>query len=306
MPKDRASPAPKTNPFGGAAVSASSEVVFRGESGYLAGVSRERTKVRAGRPVPDGRHHLLVPLSLFVTAVAYYGLHLSFAVVIGIAVAFSLLYFFLPGAVQRSREAFDRDALGIRASGPKETRAARLEARLELARLFRIFGAPADVHARRAMIAEEAGQPKLARAEYDKALAAWEGEVPLATLVGHANASYLARDDVDAVVDFQKVLERDSMLPRLHLRLAHATLRAGLPIEGVAGWLTCAERDADSDDARQEVQLVRALERLAHDDVDAARALVDGVAAGAAHRELRDEVERALEARREALSQPGA
>lgn len=225
-------------------------------------------------PVPDGRHHWLIPLSVLTSAALLYGAHVSFPVVLAVAAVFLALYLASPTLVRRSREAFDRDALAIRASKASGPKAPRLRARLEQARTLRWLGAPADVHVRRAMIAEEAAAPSEAREHYRRALAAWEGEAPLAMVVGHANASYLAGDDVDAVVGFQKVLDRGAMLPRLHVRLAHATLRAELPSDDVAALLDAAERDAEDEPAQREVLLVRALWALRRDERSQAERLL--------------------------------
>ncbi len=274
----------------------SPSLVLEGGSGYGAGVARDRSRARPGRPVPDGRHHLLIPASLATSAVLFYGAHLPFAAVLVVAIAFLALYLLAPSLVRRSMEAFDRDALAIRASGPRATRAPRLSARLDHAWALRLLGAPAELSLRRAMIADEAGLPRAARLEYKKALAAWEGEPPLAALLGHASASYAIREDVDAVVGYQRVLERDSMLPRVHLRLAHATLRAGLPSEGVGPWLAAAERDAEDDDARREVALVRALYDAKSGRDEAARATLRAIPRAPSDEALRDEIEAAIDA----------
>ena len=271
------------------------------ETGYGSPVSASaRTSKRStspGGPVPDGRHHVLIPISVVSCAVLLYGLHAPFYVVMVVAGSFLTTYLAAPSMVARSREAFDRDALSIRASkdelAPAE-RARRLAARLEAAWPLRLFGAPADLHARRAMIAEDAGRPAEAREHYRRALGAWDGELPLPTLLGYANASYQSGDDVEAVVTYQKVLDRGSMLPRVHVRIAHATLRAGLPTDSVEGWLDAAERDAEDDLGRHEVTLVRALAGARAGDRSRARALLAAVPEDA-HEALRVEVRAALE-----------
>ena len=246
--------------------------------------------------MPDGRHHLLIPISVLTSAALLYGAHLPYSVALVVAGAFLALYVAAPSLSRRSREAFDRDALAIRASKTGD-RGKRLAERLDGAWPLRLPGAPADLHARRAMVADEAGRPRQARDAYRRALDAWEGEPPLATLVGYANASYLAGDHVEAVVSFQKVLDRSAMLPRLHVRLAHATLRAGLPSDSVAGWLDAAERDADEDEARREVSLVRALFDAKRGERDEARARLRELPKEmGALATLRDEVREAIDA----------
>jgi hypothetical protein len=248
--------------------------------------------------VPDGRHHVLIPISVMSCAVLLYGLHAPFYVVLVVAASFLALYLAAPSMVVRSREAFDRDALSIRANreelAPVE-RARRLAARLDAAWPLRVFGAPADLHARCAVIAEDVGRPSEARGHYRRALAAWDGELPLPMLLGYANSSYQSGDDVEAVVTFQKVLDRGSMLPRVHVRIAHATLRAGLPTEHVEGWLDAAERDAEDDLARHEVTLVRALDAARAGRGSRARELLAAVPEDA-HLALRAEVCAALDA----------
>ncbi len=247
-----------------------------------------------------------MPVSVVVSAALLYGAHLSFGVVAGVASAFVVLYLAAPALARRSREAFDRDALAIRARS--EGRASRLAKRLDAAWALRLFGAPADVYARRAMIAEEAGLAKLAREHYRRALLAWEGEPPLGNLLGAASTAYLAGDDVDAVVHFQKVLDRGGSLPRVHLRLAHATLRAGLPSESVAGWLDLAEREARDEAERREVALVRALHlavRGAKADAKKALAAIElGEAPSETLLALRDEVQSALGAKERHVKRP--
>lgn len=259
---------------------------------------RSNRNTGPGGPVPDGRHHLLIPVSVLTSAALLYGAHVSFGVVLGVASGFLALYLAAPTLSRRSRESFDREALAIRASKTAD-RAKRLAERLDAAWGLRLLGAPADLHTRRGMVSDEAGQPREARDCYRRALDAWEGEPPLATLVGYANASYLAGDHVEAVVAFQKVLDRGAMLPRLHVRLAHATLRASLPSESVGTWLDAAERDADDDDARREVTLVRALHEAKRGGRDEARALLAGLPkALGALTTIRDEVDEALAADR--------
>ncbi len=253
--------------------------------------------------MPDGRHHVLIPVSVLSCAVLLYGLHVPYAAVVVVAGSFLALYLRAPALVARSREAFDRDALGIRAGkgdggkgdGGRAQRAQRLAARLESAWALRLFGPPADVHTRRAMIAEEAERPAEAREHYRRALAAWDGELPLPALLGYANASYLSGDDVEAVVTFQKVLDRGSMLPRVHVRIAHATLRAGLPDDPVEGWLDAAERDAEDALAHCEVTLVRALRAAQRGQSQRARELL-AAAPEELHASLRSEVLAALDA----------
>lgn len=240
---------------------------------------------------------MLVPISVVLSAGLLYGAHLSFGAVAGVAAAFVALYLAAPSLARRSREAFDRDALTIRAQ--PEGRATRLARRLDAAWALRLFGAPADVHARRAMIAEEAGLAKLAREHYRQALLAWEGEPPLGNLLGAASSAYLAGDHVDAVVQFQKVLDRGGALPRVHVRLAHATLRGGLPSESVAGWLELAAREARDETERREVALVRALHLAARGARDDAKRALGAVELGADPPEalvaLREEVEIAID-----------
>jgi hypothetical protein len=209
-----------------------------------------------------------VPVSVLLSAALLYGAHWPFPRVLAVAVAFLALYLAAPWLARRSRDAFDRDALALRAR--PAPRGPLLEARLARAWALRLFGAPADVHARRAMIAEESGQPRAAREHYRRALDAWEGEAPLATLAGYARAAYECGDDVEAVVALQKLLDRQASLPRVHLRLAHATIRAGLPDERVDAWLEHAAREARDGGERAEVARVRALLALARDDEAAA------------------------------------
>jgi hypothetical protein len=221
--------------------------------------------------VPDGRHHFLVPVSVLVSAALLYGAQWPFPRVLAVASIFLVLYLAAPWLARRSRDAFDRDALTIRAR--TGARGPALEARLARAWAFRLLGAPAEVHARRGMIAEEAGQPRAARVHYRRALDAWVGEPPLAILAGYARAAYECGDDIEAVVALQKLVDRDASLPRLHLRLAHATVRSGLPDERVQGWLERATREARDAGERAEIARVRALFLLARgDEVSAVRA----------------------------------
>jgi hypothetical protein len=289
---------------------ASLSVVLAPETGYGSPVaSSARTSKRStspGGPVPDGRHHVLIPISVVSCAILLYGLHAPFSVVLVVAASFLTLYLSAPSMVARSRESFDRDALSIRASkedvAPAE-RGRRLGVRLDAAWALRWLGAPADMHARRAMVAEEASRPAEAREHYRRALGAWDGELPLPMLLGYANASYLSGDDVEAVVTFQKVLDRGSMLPRVHVRIAHATLRAGLPTDNVEGWLEAAERDAEDDVAKHEVTLVRALGAARGGDRARARELMASVPDDL-HPALRAEVRASLDTKKKSNGDP--
>lgn len=294
-PAQSRSPEPSRTP------PASLAVVLSPETGYGSPVSASgrasKRTTSPGGPVPDGRHHLLIPISVVSCAVLLYGLHAPFGVVLVVAGSFLSLYLAAPSMIARSREAFDRDALSIRASKDDVAapeRARRLAARLESAWALRLLGPPADLHARRALVAEEAGRPAEAREHYRRALGAWDGELPLPMLLGYANASYQSGDDVEAVVTYQKVLDRGSMLPRVHLRIAHATLRAGLPTDHVEAWLEAAARDAEDDAAEHEVALVRALRAAREGQRSRARELLSAVPKEA-HPALHAEVRAALE-----------
>ncbi|GAB4203378.1 MAG: hypothetical protein OHK0013_17460 [Sandaracinaceae bacterium] len=209
-----------------------------------------------------------MPVSVLVSAALLYGAHWPFSWVLAVASAFLVLYLAAPSLARRSREAFDRDALAIRAGS--QAPGPLLEARLSRAWALRLFGAPSDLYARRGMICEETGRPRAARDHYRRALDAWEGEPPLATLAGYARAAYECGDDVEAVVALQKLLDRGAALPRVHVRLAHATIRSGLPDARVEGWLDAAAREARDVGERAEVARVRALFALARGDTGAA------------------------------------
>jgi hypothetical protein len=281
-------------------------VVLAPETGYGSAVASSvrgsKRSTSPGGPVPDGRHHVLIPISVVSCAILLYGLHAPFAVVLVVAATFLTLYLSAPSLVARSRESFDRDALSIRASkdgAAASELARRLGARLEAAWAMRLLGPPAEVHARRAMVAEEASRPAEAREHYRRALGAWDGELPLPMLLGYANASYASGDDVEAVVTYQKVLDRGSMLPRVHVRIAHATLRAGLPTDNVEGWLEAAERDAEDETGKHEVTLVRALGAAKDGDRRRARELLAATPEDV-HASLRAEVQAALDTKKKA------
>lgn len=245
------------------------------------------------RPIPDGRHHLLVPLSVVVSAALLYGAHLSFPVVACVALGFIALYLAAPHFVRRSREAFDQDTLTMRASG--KATAAMLKARFDAAHLFRLLDAPAEVDARRGMIALEAKDAAAAKKHYDNAMRGWSAEPPLSVLAGYAHATYETKDDVEAVVSLQKLLERGGTLPHVHARLAHATLRSGLPGDHVSEWLTLAEQAGD-ETSKCEVALLRALKLAKEGDAKGARAALQAAPKVASLAALRDEVEAATKA----------
>lgn len=245
------------------------------------------------RPIPDGRHHLLVPLSVVVSAALLYGAHLSFPVVAAVALGFVALYLAAPHFVRRSREAFDQDTLTMRASG--KATAARLRARFDAAHLFRLLDAPAEVDARRGMIALEAHDAAAAKRHYGNAMRGWSAEPPLAVLAGYAHAAYETKDDVEAVVALQRLLERGGTLPRVHARLAHATLRAGLPGDHIDAWLTLAEQAGD-EASRCEVALLRALQLAKAGDAKGARSALLATPTIESLMPLRDEVDSALKA----------
>ena len=239
------------------------------------------------RPIPDGRHHLLVPVSVVVSASLLYGAHLSFPIVAAVALAFIALYLAAPHYVRRSREAFDQDTLRMRASG--KATAAMLKARFDAAHLFRLLDAPAEVDARRGMIALEAKDAAAAKRHYEAAMRGWSAEPPLSVLAGYAHAAYDTKDDVEAVVSLQRLLERGGTLPHVHARLAHATLRSGLPGDHVSEWLALAEQAGEP-----EVSLLRALKLAKEGDAKGARAALKAAPKLESLASLRDEVEAAI------------
>ena len=67
-----------------------SRVVPALENGYGAAVASERTRRNQGPgvAVPDGRHHLLIPISVLTSAALLYGFHLPYAVALVVAGVF--------------------------------------------------------------------------------------------------------------------------------------------------------------------------------------------------------------------------
>ena len=255
--------------------------------------ARSMQRDSVSRPIPDGRHHLLVPVSVVVSASLLYGAHLSFPIVAAVALGFIGLYLAAPQFIRRSRDAFDQDALKMRASG--KATAASLRARFEQARLFRWLDAPAEVDARRGMIALEAKDSVAAKKHYADAISGWSAEPPLGVLAGYAHAAYDTKDDVEAVVSLQRLLERGGRLPHVHARLAHATLRSGLPSEHVSAWLSAAEQAGD-ETSKVQVALLRALQRANDGDAKAAHAALKAAPKLEVLASLRCEVEAALKA----------
>lgn len=255
--------------------------------------ARSMQRDSVSRPIPDGRHHLLVPVSVVVSASLLYGAHVSFPIVAAVALGFIALYLAAPQFIRRSRDAFDQDALKMRASG--KATASSLRARFEQAWLFRWLDAPAEVDARRGMIALEAKDATAAKKHFADAISGWSAEPPLGVLAGYAHAAYDTKDDVEAVVSLQRLLERGGTLPHVHARLAHATLRSGLPSAHVSAWLNAAEQAGD-ETSKVEVALLRVLQLAKDGDLKTARATFKATPKADALTSLRSEVEAALKA----------
>jgi tetratricopeptide (TPR) repeat protein len=245
-------------------------------------------------PTAPFLRHVLIPLSVVIAGVLHYRVGLPLAVVVLAALPLTLLYVYAPRWAARSQDAFDRDALRLRAKG----NVAGVRARFDRAIGMRLFAPPASVLERRGQILRESGDPEGARRAFARAVFAAGDAPPLPMVLGLAHSAHAAKQDDEAIGAYRRVLAIDPSLPRVRLQLAHALLRRGRETD-VPDALALLDAVPNARTDTDELALLRA-----YADVRRGKTKTAGIALGAipggAHPALRAEIEAARASRRAA------
>ncbi len=231
----------------------STNVVCLAGGPYSGAIARRVKKVQ---PDPAVSRAALLPLALVLVFALHYALDLSFAMSAAASVPFVLLFVLAPVWVNASRNAFDRDAVGLLAA----RRAAGLGPRYRRALGLRLFGSVAERAARRAMVAAENNEPEAARALFRRSIGGWEdpANAPFAVKVGLAHACYRAGAHGEAIIAYRGILEDRGPLPRVRQRLAHAMLEEGKALRDAIEVIDRAETEASDPTELGELALLRA------------------------------------------------
>ncbi len=176
-------------------------------------------------PAPALLRNALLPLSIIVAMVLYYGVRLPFAVAAGGAFPFLLLYLLAPTWARASAAAFDRDVVPLLMRKDP----AALNARFDRSLGMRLFAPPAVVAERRGLVEAQRGRHAGAREAYREALEGYGIGAPLAVLLGHAHACFELGLTDEAILAYEKVLIRDKTLPLVKSNLAKTYLKRGKP-----------------------------------------------------------------------------
>jgi len=196
-------------------------VVARAEPAYAAPAPVPPAAPRP--PAPALLRYALLPLSIVVAMVFYYGARLPFAAAAGAALPLLLLHAFSASWARTSVARFDRDVVPLLMRRDP----VRLNTRFNGAIGMRLFAPPAIVAERRGLVEAQRGRHRAAREAYREALDGYGAGAPLAVLVGLAHACFeLALTD-EAIDAYEKVLARTKTLPLVHRNLAQAYLTRG-------------------------------------------------------------------------------
>lgn len=181
------------------------------------------TPATSREPGPALLRHALLPLSIVVAMVLYYGVRVPLAAAAAAAFPLLLLHAFAPTWARASVAAFDRDVVPLL----MRRAPAALNARFNRAIGMRFFAAPAVVAERRGLVEAQRGRHAAAREAYREALDEYGIGAPLAVLLGIAHASYALGLMDEAIDAYEKVLIRTKTLPLVHHNLAQAYLTRG-------------------------------------------------------------------------------
>jgi tetratricopeptide (TPR) repeat protein len=181
--------------------------------------------VPAKPPPPALLRNTLLPLSILVAMVVYYGARLPFAAAAGSALPFLLLYALGPRWARASVASFDRDVVVLL----MRKDAAALNARFNRALGLRFFAAPAVVAERRGLVEAQRGRHAAARDAYREALEGYGTGAPLAVLLGLAHACFERGLTDEAITAYEKVLARSKTLPLVQENLAQLYVKRGTP-----------------------------------------------------------------------------
>jgi tetratricopeptide (TPR) repeat protein len=239
-------------------------------------------------PAPSLTRNSLIPLSLVVCFALVYWLRAAPFWIAVVGVPIVLLYVGAPRLGRTSLARFDRDAIGLLASGRK----AELRARYARAILMRLFAAPALAAERRGLVAAETGDAAGARSAYRAALDGYpQDRAPVAVRLGLAHAAFALGDDREAILHYQGVLTNDGRFPRVARNLAHALARRGEELDQAEELAEEALRESKDASAK----LVRALVHAKRGEAGPARKLLKAARRAKGVDELREDVEVALE-----------
>jgi|GEM_PF-2446009 len=218
-------------------------VVARAEPAYAAPAPVPPAAPRP--PAPALLRHALLPLSIVVALVLYYGARLPFAAAAGAALPLLLLHAFSASWARASVARFDRDVVPLLMRRDP----VRLNTRFNRAIGMRLFAAPAIVAERRGLVEAQRGRHRAAREAYREALDGYGTGAPLAVLVGLAHACFeLALTD-EAIDAYEKVLARTKTLPLVQRNLAQAYLTRGTRDDAKAARKLLERASAEAADA---------------------------------------------------------
>ena len=205
-----------------------------------------------------------------------------------------LLYALSPLWAARSTAAFDRDSVRMLAARDP----VRLKRRYQRALGMRLFGVPAQVAQRKAMVLLECGAARAAQAAFAEALEELGASAPDRVLLGAAHASFAASDYAGAIALYRRVLSGVGALPGVERKLAHALVRHGEDLSVALTLLARTEHEVGSGMPRQELYLVCALAHAKLGDTGQAQA-----AMARAEREHPEPSETARELKSQVLEQ---
>lgn len=176
-------------------------------------------------PPPALLRHALLPLSIIVAMVLYYGVRVPFGAAASAVLPFLLLYVLAPRWARASVARFDREIVPLLMRHDLRG----LDARFDRSLGMRFFAAPAVVAERRGLVEAQRGRYAAARDAYREALEGYGAGAPLAVLLGLAHACFeLARMD-EAIAAYEKVFARTKTLPLVREHLVQAYVKRGTP-----------------------------------------------------------------------------
>lgn len=204
---------------------------------------------RPSEPEPAVLRAALLPVSLGLAVLLYYGLGLPFAIVGAVAGAFTVLFLVAPAWARASTRSFDRDAVSLLAAGERDL----VRTRYRQALGMRLFAPPAIAAERRGMVAAELGDHEAARAAYRQAATGYELRPPMGVQIGYAHACYELEDDTEAIRAYRQLLSAAGSLPRVRRNLGHCLLRSGQDVPRAIELLEEARRATTADADRSEI-----------------------------------------------------
>ena len=198
---------------------------------------------------------LVLPTMVFGGFALHYFGEQPMWVVLCAAAPLLALYALAPLWAARSAAAFDRDSVRLLAARDP----ARLQRRYRRALGMRLFAAPGQVAARKAMVLLECGQARAAQAAFAEALEELGAKASDRVLLGAAHASFAAHDHARAIALYRRVLSGVGALPGVERKLALALVHHGEDLQAALDTLARTEHEVGAGAAKQELFLTRAL-----------------------------------------------